>query len=47
MARVDNRPKCSHCKEKAADVVEHDYLYSCAACWNKLNIPKDWKNKCK
>lgn len=41
--RIDNRPKCGHCNEAPADVIEYDYLLSCATCWNEKNIPKGWK----
>lgn len=37
------RPKCMKCKEAPADVVEYDYDYKCAKCWNETNIPKGWK----
>ena len=41
--RLDNRPKCGHCEDAPADVIEYDYLLSCAKCWNERNIPKGWR----
>ena len=41
---VDNRPKCSQCNEAPADVIEYDYLLSCADCWNEKNIPANERN---
>ena len=42
---VDNRPKCSQCNEAPADVIEYDYLLSCADCWNEKNIPANERKK--
>jgi len=40
---VRERPKCMKCKTAPADVVEYNYDYKCAKCWNEVNIPKGFK----
>ena len=44
---IDNRPKCGQCNTAPADVIEYDYLLSCAKCWNEKNIPADWRKEYK
>lgn len=40
---VRERPKCMKCKTAPADVVEYNYDYKCAKCWNEVNIYKGLK----
>lgn len=42
---MTNRPTCGQCNKSPADIIETDYILSCAKCWNEKNIPKGWRQR--